>query len=233
MKHLLRPGMALLLSLWLLFPLSSPALAKTWRPSSEADASQEALSIFSYCAFHPEYGDEDNFRLTRWAQEITLWLGGAPTPEDRAVVDEFIQQLQQNVPHLPPIHRVKIDTQANIRLWFIPLYSMGYYLTDYVEDNWGFFTYEHPQWRIVSARVGIASDITTQEERNHLILEELVGALGLPGDHEVYEDSILYQAPTTTQALSDLDWRMLNLLYDPRVFPGMTEGQAREALREN
>ena len=32
--------------------------------------------------------------------------------------------------------------------------------------------------RIVSARIGIAADTTEQEERDHLILEELVGALG-------------------------------------------------------
>ena len=61
--------------------------------------------------------------------------------------------------------------------------------------------------------------------------EELVGALGLPGDHMMYSDSILYDPWTTVQDLSDVDWRMLNLLYSPALSPGMTEEEARDALR--
>ena len=108
---------------------------------------------------------------------------------------------------------------------------MKYYLEEYVEGNWGFFRYETQRCAITSARIGIAVDLTEQEERNHLLMEELVDALGLPGDHNLRPDSILYDGWTTVQALSDLDWRMLNLLYHPALSPGMTEAQVREALR--
>ena len=129
------------------------------------------------------------------------------------------------------IRRVRKDTDALIRVWYIPEYLMGHYLEGYVDGNWGFFTCEHPKGPIVSARIAIAADAAEQPERNHLFLEELVGALGLPGDHLVYSDSILYDPWTVTQSLSDVDWRMLNLLYSPAVSVGMTESQAREALK--
>ena len=107
---------------------------------------------------------------------------------------------------------------------------LKYYLEDYVEGNWGFFSYRCTRNRITSARIGISSDITDQEERNHLVLEELVGSLGLPGDHEVYADSILYDPWTVVQSLSEVDWRMLNLLYDPALSAGMRESQVRAVL---
>lgn len=216
--------------LWVLLCSSSLA-SSVFQPSSEADADRKALALFCRCAFHPEYGPEEEHLLTRWDQEITVWAGGSPTSEDLRTVDSFLAELREKVAGLPEIRRVRQDSQADIRIWYVPLYMMGYYLDGYVEGNRGFFTFTHPGNRIVSARIAIATDDTSQEERNHLLLEELTGALGLPGDHLVYRDSILYDPWTVTQSLSEVDWRMLNILYSPVLSPGMSEDQAREMIK--
>ena len=202
-----------------------------FRPSSGKDADRQALSLFCECAFHPEYGPEEECRLHRWQGEITVWAGGNPTQEDLAQLDAFLMELGERVTGLPAIRRVRQDRDAAIRVWYIPQHMMKYYLEGYVEGNWGFFQQGMKGDELISARIGIASDCTEQEERNHLIREELVGALGLPGDHEKYTDSILYQGWTVTQELSDVDWRMLNMLYHPALSPGMTESQARKSLK--
>ena len=49
---------------------------------------------------------------------------------------------------------------------------------------------------------------------------------------EAYRDSILYDGWTTVQTLSDVDWRMLNMLYHPAVHPGMTWPAAQGALHD-
>ncbi len=223
------------LSLFLLALLFScaQASAPSFQPSSEEDARRSALSLFCRCAFHPEYGGDESAPsgLIRWEREITVWAGGSPTREDLAGIDAFLAELNERVPGLPGIRRVRQDTEALVRIWYIPRYMMGYYLEEYVDGNLGFFTCEHPKGAILSARIGIASDAADQPERNHLLMEELVGALGLPGDHLKYSDSILYEPWTVTQSLSDVDWRMLNLLYSPAVSVGMTEEQARNALK--
>ena len=72
--------------------------------------------------------------------------------------------------------------------------------------------------------------MTDQAARNHLLLEEITGGLGLANDIDTEKDSILYQPWTTTQQLSDLDWQLLNLLYDRRVTPGMDTETALRAL---
>ncbi len=215
----------------MLFLLSSVSAATVFRPSDEADANRKALDLFCQCAFHPEYGDAEEEPLVRWEQEITLWVGGTPSAEDTATLNRFFSELNEKVPGLPSIRVVKQYADANIRIWYVPLHMMDDYLEGYVEGNWGFFTYSTSKWRITSARIGIATDVTEQKERNHLMLEELTGALGLPGDHEVYSDSILYNPWTTVQSLSDVDWRMLNMLYSSAVSPGMREQEARDALQ--
>ena len=201
-------------------------------PAGGIEANRQALALFLECAFQPEYGEETVQPLCRWEKEIAVWAGGQPTKEDLRTLDTFLKDLAQRVPGLPSIRRVPQDLQADIRVWFVPGYMMQYYVEGYVDGNDGFFHYENPGSKIQLARVAIASDLTEQEERNHLILEEMTGALGLPGDHLKYADSILYDRWTVTQTLSDLDWRMLNLLYSPVVHPGMIREDAKQALRD-
>lgn len=218
----------LLLMLWAAFAQADAP----FRFPDEKTASRKALELFHLCAFYPEYGPKEEQRLTRWETEIRIWAGGAPTREDLRVLDAFIGELTEKVPGLPGIRRVRQDTQSNMRIWFVPGYLLPFYIEGYVEGNWGFFHTEHPGDRIVSGRIGVAADLTEQEERTHLILEELVGALGLPGDHTLYTDSILYDRWTVTHALSEVDWRMLNMLYHPAVSPGMSWPEAQKALHD-
>ena len=215
-----------------LLMISAAAAERPFAPLNETDAAKRALDLFCECAFHPEYGDEDAARLTRWEQEITVWIGGSATQEDLRTADRFLEELNTRVEGFPGIRRVRRDTDAAVRIWFVPEYLLGSYIEGYVQGNMGFFHFnEDRSFRIVSARIGIASDSTEQEERNHLLQEELVGALGLPGDHTRYTDSILYDGWTTVQTLCDADWRMLNMLYRPELAPGQTEEQARETLK--
>lgn len=219
-----------LLSFLPAFPFSTaePAAAAT----DGSALNSRAMMIFRQCAFHPEYGPAEEQPLVRWEGEIRVWAGGSATREDLSVLDAFLDELGQRVPGLPPVRRVKRDLDANVRIWFIPEYMMKFYIEGYVDGNWGFFHYESPGNVIVSARIGIAEDVTDQEERNHLILEELTGALGLPGDHMFFASSILYEGWTVTQSLSAEDWGALNILYSPVLSPGMTRAEAENALRE-
>ena len=221
-----------LLALLLVLTGSAASADTIFSFSDEKVASRKALEVFRLCAFYPEYGSGEEEPLSRWEEEIRIWAGGAPSREDLQGLDAFLAELPERVPGLPPVRRVRQDTGAAIRLWFVPEYMLPYYLEEYVDGNKGFFQYKRTNNRITSARIGIAADSTEQEERNHLILEELVGALGLPGDHTVYADSILYDGWTVTQSLSEVDWRMLNFLYSSAVSPGMSWSQAQQALHQ-
>ena len=84
--------------------------------------------------------------------------------------------------------------------------------------------------QIISGKIGIATDKNNRDSKRHLLREELTGLLGLTNDHELYADSILYQPWTTVGQLSDVDWLMLNMLYDPDLACGMSATQAYRIL---
>ena len=221
-RHI-RP-LAFLLSLLILASVfTAPAFAASeFRYSSPEEAKYLALDCLMRCGFSSEYnpdGSLDSSRdLVRWTNTIKLYVGGQPTTEDMKQLDDFIMEIATHCPNVPNIRRVSDPGSANITLYYCPLDEMGNYVSNYVENNWGFFYFWYNgSGSIYKAELAIASDVNSPESKVHLMKEELVGALGLSNDHYQYSDSILYGEWTTTQELSDLDWLMLNMYYDPEL----------------
>ena len=225
----MRRWLSLLLTFFLLLPAC--AGAERYDPDSIEEAWRQAVSLFSQCAFNAPYEDETRDQLIRWVDRIRIYLDGSPTKADIRQVDSFIMELSLRVPELPWIVRVESEEEANMVIHYCRLSEMESILPQYVEGNWGMYSYSyHPNGEIFKATICIARDKANQSARNHLIREEIVGALGLTNGHEVYQDSILYRKWTTVQTLSDVDWLMLNLLYSPHVFPGWNHDQTMQAL---
>lgn len=207
----------------------APSASLTAAPASAAPAAladEETLSYFSAVVFSTEYGgsSEDDNRLRRWEEPLLITVDGSPTDEDLAVLNRHIGDLQA-VPGMPEIRRVR--SGGNVAIHFVPLSAMGNAVPGYVEGNWGFFrVWWDESLRMNRAEVAIASDVTTQPQRNHLILEEVTQLLGLMQDADSHADSIFYGPWTETQALSALDWRLVALLYRTDLSAGMT----REAV---
>ena len=189
------------------------------------EARMKALDLFTVCALSSEYPGEgsEQGHLVRWESSIRVYIDGSPTRKDRRMIDSFLLQLALQVPDMPNITLAESRSDANLFIYFGPLDQLKNHVPDYVSGNWGLFHYICSSWRIQRAYIVIASDVTGQRERNHLIQEEIVGALGLPNDHTVYSDSILYQEWSTVQELSEIDWIMLNMVYSPLVRPGMQQ----------
>lgn len=219
--------MALLLAL-LLALAALPGLAGQALPEVEHPLLRQA---FAESAFRAEYDIEGRDELRRWAQPIGVFLDGRYTRADKAFFEDFISQLNEKVEGLPEVYLVNAYRKAKVRIQFGRLNRLGKLLPGYAPGNWGYFSFWTGEGSEMSnAEVVIASDVTNQQERNHLMMEEFVGLLGLASDIDSPEDSIIYQQWTTTQQLSELDWQLLNLLYDARLSPGMSRAEAFKAL---
>ena len=83
---------------------------------------------------------------------------------------------------------------------------------------------------IYKGKVLIAADGISQQERSHLIREELTQSLGIMNDSYRYKDSIFYQEWTDTIDYAPIDRTIISLLYDSRLKPGMGKDQVRNAL---
>ncbi len=191
-----------------------------------------ALEGFFAAAFHSEYGDTTRDSLIRWEIPLCLFVKGEPTPDDLNALDRLLSSLKANVPGLPDISFASAEEKANVIISFVPFEAMAESLTTYEANNWGFMNCFSDEKTIRYGMIAIASDVTGQKDRNHLILEEFVNMLGLTADLSYAPESIIYQPYTDTQALADMDYEMLTLLYGSFVNYGMSREEAKAALEK-
>lgn len=214
----------------IVFCLTGSAFAAAnFAPITAREGKYQALDCLKYCGFGAEYNSVSD-ALTRWEDDINIYVTGSPTQSDLQMLDDFIMQLSFRVQFLPPIARVSQESQANIVIYYGPLNTLPEHVSEYVEGNWGMFTYYMRSNVRYKAEIGIASDVTSQQQRNHLMMEELVGALAMANDHDLYSDSIVYQPWTEVQQLSEIDWLMINMIYHPDLRVGMSYAEVYDAL---
>lgn len=198
---------------------------------AEAATQSELQTAFYSSAFSLEYGDSSADIMRRWEGDLVFWAGGAHTQEDERGLILFLQQLYERVPGLPPVYWTPERDRANITVMYAPLSDLSHHSSAYVEGNWGFVTYYWNEAQEINyLEIVIASDVTGQEDRNHLLMEEIVNGLGLTNDIDTHADSIIYQPWTTVQRLSEFDWQLLNTLYDARLQAGMSWDEVSRAL---
>jgi hypothetical protein len=185
------------------------------------DMSRQAiLDYFSEIALKREYGGNDfDGVVCRWEQPIKVEISGNYTQDDYDWLSDHIDWLN-NLGCLPDISVVK--SGGNFKVHFNKLAELPDLIPDYVEGNWGFISlYWNESGQITESTMGIATDVTNQIQRNHLILEEFTQGLGLLNDSRLYQDSIFQMDWTEIQALSPLDELVVRLLYAPVVQAGM------------
>lgn len=214
---------------------AAAGLARDFSYGSSREARLKALELFDEVGLTMEYRGRNaqQGRLIRWERPIRVFVAGSPTPADMRKMRTFLAELALRVPEMPSITLVEDESQGNLFVHFVPLKRLKDVLPGYVPGNWGMFFNSYRDFRIVRAVVGIASDVTSQMQRNHLVMEEIVGALGLLNDHSTYADSIVYQKWTEVQKLSEVDWAMLNILYSPRLSAGMRREDIRDVMLEH
>ena len=186
------------------------------------------MDYFLNITFNVEYGDGNTLDLRRWEQPIRIRVYGSPTQEDLATLDRHIDDLNQ-IENMPFLQRV--TEEENIEFYFVALNDISKYIDGYIEGNWGFFwSWWNGAQQMTKVQIAIASDVTNQLQRNHLILEELTQSLGMMQDSNQYPDSIFYADWTEVQQLSPLDWAIVRLTYDPDLEAGMTAAQTEAIL---
>ena len=232
--------LAALLALVLLLsaaPVSRSLADRAFSYTDVQDARLQALNCLMTCGFSTEWNSEGVLNaatnLCRWEEPIRICVIGSPSSDDRKQLDQFIMEIAVHCPNVPNIHVTNSTRDANVVIYYGPLNTLSQYVDYYREGNWGAFSYNYTsRHAIYTGKVGIATDKNNTASKRHLLREELIGVLGLSNDHELYSDSILYQQWTTVGQLSEVDWLMLNMLYDPDLSCGMTAAEARRILLE-
>jgi len=203
-------------------------------PSCDAQSHTESrkyaddeIAYFVEVALGSEFGSSSAV-VRKWVQNVKVQLLGIPTPEDRQTLQDVVGELNELV---DDVSFTVVDENPNVEMHVVPSSEFAAIESNYVPGNLGFFWVN---WSgastIYRARILIATDIVTQKQRSHLMREELTQSLGLMNDSNRYPESIFYQGWTDVTAYTPLDRKLIEMLYDPAVKPGMDEDRVVAAL---
>ncbi|MBE9180103.1 DUF2927 domain-containing protein [Oculatella sp. LEGE 06141] len=189
----------------------------------------EEIDYFLEVAMGAEWGGASS-AVRRWEDEIRVQYFGSPTPADLATLQTVIAEVNDLIGSTTRLRLV--NTNPNMEIYFTPESSFRRYEPNYVPTNMGFFWTWWNQDNVLNrARILIATQGITQQERNHLIREELTQSLGLMQDSYRYADSIFYQGWTEVTQYSTLDKTLLQMLYHPRIRAGMARSEVESILQ--
>jgi hypothetical protein len=148
-----------------------------------------AIDYLSEIGFGVEYRSSAPV-LHRWADDVRIKVYGAPTDADINALNRVVGELNQLVSGLT---LSVTEGKAEVEMYFVPESRFSAIEPQYIPVNLGFFrVWWNSQGTIYRARILITSEGVTQQERTHLIREELTQSLGLFKDSWKYPESIFY-----------------------------------------
>ena len=191
---------------------------------------QEAMDYLAEVGFGVEYGSSSTV-LHKWTEDVNLRIYGSPTAADVATLTQVVAELNELI---TGIELTLNDGPGDVEVHFVPESQFQKIEPHYQPVNYGFFRvwWDH-EGAIYRGRILVASEGITQQERSHLIREEITQSLGLFRDSWNYPDSIFYQGWTAIGEYSSIDVPTIRLLYQPQLLPGMTKVEVTNLLSLN
>jgi hypothetical protein len=188
---------------------------------------QEEIDYFLEIALGTEYGTSKT-SIKKWTDNIKIRVQGTPTDVDTQTLNQVVDELNDII---DGIELAVVSQNPNIEIHFLPESEFSSIDPNYVPTNYGFFWVNWSiNGSIYHARILISTDHVTQQERSHLIREELTQSLGLMKDSYRYPDSIFYQGWTEVTRYLPIDGTVIEILYRSEIRPNMTGEEVVEVL---
>ena len=189
--------------------------------------SEKEIEYFFETVMGAEYGAHDS-AIHKWADNVRIGIKGHPTNKDRQTLEEVLSELNYLI---DDIELYIVSSGSNIQVYFDDPSNFSSIEPNYIPGNSGFFwAWWDNSGNLYKARVLIAAEGVSQEERSHLLWEEMTQVLGIMNDSYEYADSVFYQGWTDVYGLSDIDKAVVSMLYDPRLKSGMGIEEVSEIL---
>lgn len=193
------------------------ALAAEKPPSYSIEG--RLLRQFEQLAFYTEYGGpQRQGRLVKWDRPILISLAGPGAAKHHREIEFQVDQMRDLSGLIIRFVRLG-DPRANMRIHLYPWKKLKK-----MRGTGGCYLELHDRkFRATQANIFIPID--NPAERKHCIVEELTQGLGLTNDTTIIQASIFNDNSWRT-SLHPTDEYMVSLLYDKRLFPGITISEA-------
>ena len=196
--------------------------------NSESGYTYDEIEYFTEIALGTEYGNNTQV-IIKWNSDIRIKVNGYPNENDLKALNQVVSDINEITSD--KINVSIVETNQNININFVPLSEFS--ICNAEPGNYGYF---NCKWRdnvIYECTICVATDdVLLKEERTHMIREEITQSLGLMNDSLKYRDSIFYQGWTQTQRYSEIDRKMIEILYSDYIKPGMGKEEVEYILRK-
>lgn len=201
-------------------------------------STEEIIDYFVEVAMSAEYdtnGNPDGSTrpVVKWNGPIYTGYSGNYTPEDIFLLDTLMEEIN-GINGFPGFYKAQNYDSAAFRMRFAMAGEMDYVQGYYNPGFDGYFTvwWWNSSMSIYDAQIYYRAENLEQYYRNPTLCEELLQALGIMNDSYRYPDSLFYQPYNTVQWPADIDWLILELLYNPAIRAGMSEYECRAVLAD-
>ncbi len=203
------------------------------RDEIEPEFFKLGIQYFVDVAGSGEFDSDHDGVVKKRGGPVFVSVEGDYQDSDLQVLKRLIAQMNA-IAGVPEITlQEKSDKETNLKIYYAPLREVHKILDSDMLDQWGIFFYwwtNDPQYEIIDAKIGIATDFNSPASRKHLLQEEFIQSFGLINDSYDYSDSIFQQDWTTNPYPNELDWLLLEMLYRPEITPGMDIDEAVKVL---
>ncbi|MBR4290654.1 MAG: DUF2927 domain-containing protein [Oscillospiraceae bacterium] len=218
-------------------PTTEPTEAPTEEPHSEFYAKgvseDQIIAHFNKVVLGIESnaGASETSLVQKWENPISYRIEGMPSRQDAQTLNKLTKQLN-TIEGFPGIQAAKALEQ-NLTIYFL---KDADYKTQFShvmdeESKYGIVQmWCNDSNGIYSGRIGYHQE-ASQELRDLLIPEKLVEMLGI-SEVTVQKEITTDLKPKTIIDLSDLDWSVIKLLYNPRIHNGMNADECEMIIRE-
>jgi len=193
-----------------------------------------AHEYFVKVAFGESYSPKYR-NIRKWTSDIKIFLPETQYLQLNAELENIISELNEL------IKDIKVEKVSNLHdSNFVVYFGDGNkYVHEYEPDatpfivqNVSLFWFYSTEWTIYKGSVYIDPNrIEDTDCQKHRLREEITQSLGLMLDSYDYPNSIFYKAYSCVTEYSDFDKRLIQLMYDPNIYPGMSQQDVIEYLR--
>ncbi len=229
LPHVLRPFLALIIAaLW----LSAPAA----KAANDSFSTVELLAGFEKTVFGLEYRSWSwrPYQVKKFTKPVQFYVYNLSRRDRRGTVHRFVKEIGRRVGGLTT--QITNDpAAANFKVYvvdraqYVPVVRKDIYKNDRAKVPGRCLV------RVVSGRKGIkqSAAVIVSDEGEFLfkrcLVEEILQGLGPMNDdesltHSVFNDSSRHSRFTV------FDQLIMNMLYDPRIKPGMSQEQTKDIL---
>lgn len=169
--------------------------------------------------------------IQKWDQPINYRIEGMPNRQDAQLLNKLTEQLNA-IEGFPGIQAAK-GLEQNLTIYFLRDEEFKTQFSHVMEGGSRYGVVQvwyNDSNGIYSGRIGYHQE-ASQELRDLLIPEKLAEMLGV-SDVTVQKEITTDLKPKTIIDLSEIDWSVIKLLYNPRIHNGMNADECEMIIRE-